>query len=123
VDDHVWRRFEEGRVPMRTIVRAYRESLEAVLPHVASLCESLEGKTVVTADHGNLLGERARPYLPWSQHHAHPDFATAEALVKVPWLVRETDTRKRAVAEPPTRGRPEYDAAELDRKLNALGYA
>jgi hypothetical protein len=107
---------------MDTIERAYRESLEEVLPYVDSLCETLKGKTVVTSDHGNLLGERARPYLPWSQRHAHPDYATAEALVKVPWLVREATSRKRTVAEPPTQGRPEYDEEDLNRKLNALGY-
>ena len=120
---HVWARFERGEIEMATIRRAYDETLLEALPHVASLCETLAGKTVVTADHGNLLGEQAHPYLPWAtQRFAHPDYATATELLKVPWLVRNAESRREITADPPEESRAEYDENVVDARLESLGY-
>jgi hypothetical protein len=43
------------------VIEAYRENLDIVLGEVEPLLRDLTGKTVVSADHGELLGDRERP--------------------------------------------------------------
>ena len=47
----------DARVPIDYIKKGYEENLEYVLPHIERLCKNLEGKTIITSDHGNCLGE------------------------------------------------------------------
>lgn len=63
------------------IREAYKENLRIVLKHVNELVENLEGMTVITADHGELLGE--------NKLYSHFPETNNEYLRKVPW-----DTRK-----------------------------
>lgn len=58
---------------------AYRANLEFVLEYVEELADVLEGKTVVTSDHGELLGEYGL--------YSHPYGVEARELLEVPWLV------------------------------------
>jgi hypothetical protein len=119
---HIWSRFERGDTELSTIKEAYYETLDQALPHVERLCSQLQGKTVVTSDHGNLLGEQAHPWIPWkTQRFAHPDYSTAEALVKVPWLICENGSRRRITSDPP-KERAEYNKEVLNEKLESLGY-
>jgi len=37
---------------------AYNENLDIVLTEIEALLDELDGKSVITADHGNLVGER-----------------------------------------------------------------
>ena len=106
-------------VPAETVREAYRENLELVLPAVSELLSELPGRSVVTADHGNLVGERTWP-IPL-RTYGHPRGFHVPALLEVPWLV--SDGRRRdVVAEPPVdRSRPDEELVE-DR-LSALGYA
>lgn len=124
-DDRVWTMVEDGQVDLDTVVKAYDENLELVLPIVANLVESLTGKTVVTSDHGNLLDEPAYPIVSvGSRRYAHPRFATAEPLVKVPWLICPHEQRRSITADPPTQsdlGKKEDDDVVSER-LAALGY-
>ncbi|PSP82763.1 hypothetical protein BRC96_11185 [Halobacteriales archaeon QS_6_64_34] len=78
--------------------RAYRENLRIVLREVSELLDALSGKTVVTADHGELLGERTFP-VPY-QEYSHPKRMYVPKLVEVPWLVHESG-EKRIEPEPP----------------------
>ncbi|MFB6215433.1 MAG: hypothetical protein ABEJ72_00460, partial [Candidatus Aenigmatarchaeota archaeon] len=50
-------RAEKGEIERKTVIQDYRENLEFVLPYVDNLAEKLSGRTVVTADHGEILGE------------------------------------------------------------------
>jgi hypothetical protein len=75
--------------------RRYAENLEAVLPHVRELIESIEGKVVVTADHGNMVGERAWP-IPVREWGHPPAIHTAE-LLTVPWLECPYEERRDVV--------------------------
>jgi hypothetical protein len=79
-----------------TLRAIYRENLELVLEEVEDLIPELTGKTVVTADHGMLLGERERP-IP-VKSFGHPAGVYVDEMVTVPWLVIESETRKRIVA-------------------------
>jgi len=117
-----WVRFRMGDVAMTPsqIRDAYRDNLEYVLPYAADLLASLEGKSVVTADHGNVFGERARP-LP-VREWGHPKGVYAKALVTVPWLEHPYETRRDIVAEDGRGLDIEADPAVVEDRLLALGY-
>jgi hypothetical protein len=102
------------------ILRAYRENLDLVLGEVESLLDDFTGKTVVTADHGELLGERERP-IP-VQNYEHPEGVYVETLVRVPWHVYENGDRKEIVAEQPLAGADEFDFEQVEQNLQDLGY-
>lgn len=118
-----WIRLMDGSLEVDPdVVRdAYANNLDRVLPHVASLLEALEGRTVVTADHGNLLGERVAP-VP-IRGWGHPKGIHVEPLLKVPWLVHAGDRRKEVVAEDPVSDAPTVDETAVRERLADLGYA
>ena len=64
------------------VKEAYRENLRIALNSVEKMIPELNGKTVITADHGELLGEGGR--------FGH-DFDGGEVLETVPWFVVEGD--------------------------------
>jgi len=109
----------DGEIDRETLERAYRENLRVTLEYVEDLLNELEGRTVVTADHGELLGERAWPY-PWRKYQ-HPRLL-AEKLLQVPWLVTEAGERKQIEAQPPkVKGHSGVDES-IEDKLRHLGY-
>lgn len=82
----VWDRLEAGDVDKETVWSAYKENLELTLPHVERLADGLKGKTVVSSDHGNGLGE-------WGIY-GHPCGHYHPTLVDVPWFIPPFDERK-----------------------------
>ncbi len=98
---------------------AFTATLEAALPHVEELMETLQGRTVVTADHGNFVGDRSFP-LP-VREWGHPRKIFHPALVEVPWLVYDNGDRRDIVrgsgADTGT-----VDEDEVKEKLEQLGY-
>ena len=122
---NLWGAFRRGEVDidLGTAKKAYRENVELVLPHVTRLLSELDGKTVVTADHGELLGERDSP-IP-IRRFGHPAHTNHPKLINVPWLVHERGSRPRIVSERPT---GEIDDRSVDsdvvsNRLRDLGYA
>ncbi|WP_435349135.1 hypothetical protein [Haloarchaeobius sp. HRN-SO-5] len=102
--------------------QAYRENLEIVLEDVQKLLAELNGKTVVTADHGELLGERLRP-IP-VRGYGHPLGIYHDSLIKVPWLVNDSEERKQIISEPPSReSNRSVTPEETMEHLKDLGYA
>lgn len=101
---------------------AYTSNLKLVLCEVERLLPHLEGKTVVTADHGELLGERLFP-VPVRMYE-HPSFVYVDHLVKVPWLVIDGEKRKeiRTASSPRDWEYSEIDDAEIQEQLEKLGY-
>lgn len=98
----------------------YVANLERTLPHVRELLETIEGRTVVTADHGNMLGERSfpLPIIEWG----HPRGTYTEQLVRVPWLISENGPRRRV--EMGTAATDETaDEGIVRERLRELGYA
>lgn len=102
--------------------RAYEENLNYVLSFIESLFEELDGKIVVTADHGQLLGERAYP-IP-IREFAHPAGLYLPELVEVPWRVREGTQRRQITSEPPAETEREgrKDERDVKKLLEQLGY-
>lgn len=103
--------------------RAYRENLETVLPSVERLLRSLGGKTVVSADHGEMFGERAFP-LPMREY-GHPSGIHTEELTKIPWLVFENGPRREIVAGEldETESAEDVETDVVEERLRDLGYA
>lgn len=117
-----WVRYRMGDVRMSgdEIRTAYQDNLQYVLPYAADLLESLDGKSVVTADHGNAFGERARP-LP-IREWGHPKGVYASELVTVPWLEYPHTGRREIVSEDGPGMKIESDPAAVKDQLRALGY-
>lgn len=108
-------------VSLETVKDAYYRNFDAVLPSIERLFNSVEGKIVVTSDHGNMLRERARP-VP-VREWGHPPGIYTDQLVTVPWLVYEHGPRRRiTAAESAGEARDQAEEIVQDR-LAQLGYA
>lgn len=116
----IWDQLKAGDIKAEVVWQAYRENLDIVLPHIETLCDELIGKTIVTSDHGNMIGDLAWPF-PIRQY-GHPPGIHTKKLVKVPWLEIESDTRREIVSEPPVQSEPVSDEQEQLKRLSALGY-
>jgi hypothetical protein len=119
-DPNVWDLVESGAIDEENVRAAYDGNLKAVLPAVETLVDTLHGLTVVTSDHGNLLGERIAPFS--RRMYGHPFVTPVEPLRKVPWLVVEAADRKEVREEPPERT-SEREVADPTERLAQLGYA
>lgn len=75
--EQIWERTEKGELEHRKSKKAYLENHKATLNALDLLEEILKGKTMITADHGNLLGEKGL--------YGHPGKSSLEPLRKVPW--------------------------------------
>ncbi|MAG26905.1 hypothetical protein CMI47_15305 [Candidatus Pacearchaeota archaeon] len=65
---------------MSGIRRAYEENLEFALSHISTLSKNLKGRIVITADHGEYLGEKG--FLGHGKNPPH-----SEVITDVPWFV------------------------------------
>ncbi len=105
----------------RALREAYEENLRLVLARVGELLPFLAGRIVITADHGEYLGEGGR-YSHWSG-------STSPILREVPWLVIDKATAERdAGAEAARRAALEkqvysdVDRKKIEDRLTDLGY-
>lgn len=71
-----WDLAMRGELSHETVKDAYQSNLEQVMPYAGDVADALDGKTMLTADHGNLVGENG---LYW-----HPPRSKAKPLRKVP---------------------------------------
>ncbi len=119
----IWNLLRDGKdIPLETVWEAYNENLDLVLSEVEPLLDDLNGKSVITADHGNLVGERLGP-IPTRQKYGHPYGVYTEELVKVPWFIVEGETRREVSADSPIKENSDsIPETELEDKLEALGY-
>lgn len=100
------------------VIRAYEENFDLVAESVSSLISELEGLTVITSDHGELLGERQRP-IP-ARYYGHPRGIYVPELLRVPWHIIEDHSRKKVKREQPRPLDAEQEAVK--EHLSALGY-
>jgi hypothetical protein len=113
-----WVLLRRGDADPARVWKAYLANLEHALASVATLLENVDGRAVITADHGNLFGE-------WGLY-GHPMYAPVPALRSVPWC--ETTARDQGDHDP-TLEPPEplpvsrvYNAESDRDRLEALGY-
>lgn len=79
-----------------------------------------KGKTVVTADHGNYVGERASP-IP-IREWGHPRGLYDDPVVKVPWLEYTNGSRREIKKEEPYAETESTDSDVVESRLQELGY-
>lgn len=75
----VWDLFMDGWISKKDFWEAYLSNLELVMKYVKKVVNKLNGRIVITSDHGNHLGEAGI--------YGHPSGLRTRELVKVPWYV------------------------------------
>jgi len=124
VPEPLWASMRSGEydVTDEDLHEVYVENLNIVLEEVEVLMDELVGKTVVSGDHGELLGENQFP-LPISTY-GHPQGVYIPELTQVPWLEYEDGPRKEIISEEPsgTTEVSEDEMEKVDERLEKLGY-
>jgi len=111
---------QDDVVDSESLQTCYVENVNIVLREVEKLLQTFDGKTVVTADHGEMLGEPEQAPSN-GDVFSHPGQMYVPELRYVPWFVIESETRRRIRPEEPVQ--PEAVTKEsVDRQLRALGY-
>jgi hypothetical protein len=114
-----WRHEGYGNFDEETVRQAYRENVDIAIDAAGELIDELTGKSVVTADHGALIGERLSP-IP-VRGYGHSVGIRVPEVTEVPWFVPEYTERKKI-----TRGEPEiYDEVDqeiVEERLQSFGY-
>jgi hypothetical protein len=121
-EENVWGQLMTGALDTSPadIWRPYVANLKRALPHVEELLGELGGRTVVTADHGNMSGERSFP-IP-IREWGHPRGIYTEQLARVPWLVHDNGPRRDIVAEQPESRTEDIEEETVADRLKHLGY-
>lgn len=115
----IWDLLRQGVVSKDNVWRAYRENFKLVFPVALDLEDQLGGKSVITADHGNLFGERLFP-IP-IREYGHPSQLRIKSLVKVPWIVFDSKDRRRIRSSSMNNLQRDTEQTAEDR-LKTLGY-
>lgn len=112
----------ETSVSLDEFWEGYNENLDIAFEYVAELLDGIDGKVVISADHGNMVGERQKP-VPTKRHYGHPWGVYTTELVKVPWFVINGDENREILEEPPETDRQQAQPDELvEQRLQTLGY-
>jgi hypothetical protein len=117
----IWGAVKQRDVSIREIRDAYRETLEIALQSVDDLLNQLSGKSVVTSDHGEMLGERVFPFT--TRVWGHMEGFDTPTLREVPWLVVGSTDRRNIYDSDPIDSEVALNDTEIEERLEALGYA
>jgi arylsulfatase A-like enzyme len=120
---HGWMQLLTGQatVSLEEVAQAYHNNLDRALPHVVELVDALDGTTVITSDHGNMLGERVWPFM--LREYGHPPGIYTKQLVEVPWFELSSSSRRIISANPPQEAdRPTVEEEVVSERLSDLGY-
>lgn len=117
--DDLYTAVEEGYISSEQFKEIYIENLEYVMPYVKDLVNELDGKTVITADHGEILGEPASLFI--RRRYGHAKEIYTQELRKVPWFVTNSGERREIIEEKPVES-SEPSKGEINKHLEALGY-
>lgn len=120
--ENVWNQKMDGKlsIPREELRHMYIDNLKYVLKDVDGLLNEISGKTVITSDHGNYVGERASP-IPIKEY-GHPRGLYDDSVVKVPWLEVEKGERREISIDEPTRKANQIETEEIEQRLEHLGY-
>jgi hypothetical protein len=126
VQKMVWKRGVKclDKFYARWLERGYEKNLRIVLECVQELLDYLQGKIVVTADHGELLGENGQFFHPGFENRQFVE-SRHKKLIEIPWLEITRDQPNTII--PATIDFRESEIlSEKDEKikdrLKALGY-
>lgn len=118
-DVNPWRRVRDGVYDPEIVWDAYLQNHREVLPQAFELAEDLSGKTVITSDHGNVLGRPLIKSLNLLKMYGHPWGVHIDELIQVPWISMDGN-RKNIVKGDGSRESDDNDVAE--ERLRELGY-
>ena len=118
---NLWNSIFRGKLDadIESIHESYEKNFELVLDSIEELLEMDLGRVVVTSDHGNMLGERARP-VP-IREWGHPSRIYTDELVAIPWLEVE-GCGSREIEEVETSESEASDGDQVEDRLESLGY-
>lgn len=116
----IWGAVKEGEVSIDEVRSAYAESLDIVLEEVEKFIWSIGGKSAITADHGEMLGERVFPFT--SRVWGHSEGFSTPILRNVPWLEINTDTRRNIISSNPIDSQESLSDGTVEERLESLGY-
>lgn len=119
-DVNIWVKLAKGKSSLSRseVWSAYVNNLELTLPIVREILENFDGTTVVTSDHGNLVGDRIGP-IP-TDGWGHPAGLYVDELVQVPWHVHKQGEREIIKGDISTS--EEIDEKKVEDRLQDLGY-
>ena len=110
--------FRLNGVKADDVWKGYQENLALVLDEIEQLLPDIDGKTVLSTDHGNLVGDWIGP-IP-CRGYGHPPNLYVDELVEIPWFIIPGD-RRVTTAESPDRKDTINDEVVANRLVN-LGY-
>jgi len=109
-----------GQISIQEARMAYRENLEIVLQELDELIDFLNGKTIISADHGEAFGEQPYPIIgKLYEHYRHP---RAMSLCEVPWLTIPPEDGRREIRKGERTSNNEDADRNIEDHLEALGY-
>lgn len=119
---NAWGPFRDGEEPVSTeeLWEGYNENLDLVFEYVEELVNSITEKVVISADHGNMVGEQQGP-VPTKQMYGHPWGVYSDELVEVPWFIIRSDDRRTVTTDPPITEEG-YSEELISERLRSLGY-
>lgn len=119
--EFVWEKLRKNQLSKDDVWEAYADNLNYVMDSVRPFLEEVDGKSIVTSDHGNAFGERARPFP--SRVYGHGNRIRIPALIDVPWYVPEYESRREITeGEESDRSVGSTEDIDIEEKLTALGY-
>jgi ketosteroid isomerase-like protein len=107
---HLLSAAKEGYITTEELIEVYTENLEYVLKYVEKLLKTMDGKTIITSDHGELLEYKL----------GHGRNMHTEGLCRVPWVVLDDKNRRKITTEEPVQ--QANNELNIDKQLKALGY-
>lgn len=114
---NLWNAYRAGDVSKEEVWEGYRENLEVALDSVLKLADDIPGKTVITSDHGNHVGERL---ITGRKAYGHKGDFFAHHLNEVPWAV--LDDERRDIVDGAVQSRSEGPGDRMENRLQDLGY-
>lgn len=103
-----------GGISRGQLLEAYDRNLSLALQAVRTLLQELRGKCVITADHGEMLGENKR----YGHHAVHGTLFDA-GLSEVPWWEVDEGEFQPAPVTGPIR---EFEEGKVLKRMESLGY-
>ena len=111
--------FQLNSLTPEAVWEAYRENLELVLDIIPDLAAELSGQTVLTSDHGNLVGDWIGP-IP-CRGFGHPPNLYVDTLTRVPWF--DMGGTSRTITSDPPVVHESLENKTARKRLVDLGYA
>ena len=112
----MYQMFRCGKINKKILRNSYIETIREIELEVQKLLPELEGKTVITSDHGENLAEKQHGLTLLG--HGHP----SKECRMVPWLEIDHNERKILRADEPKPNK-KLNEIELIKRLEYFGYA